>query len=50
MLLRRPPVSKAILTLDALKIGIDGFEFLTNITHVGIDRIVGHQGLHGRIH
>jgi hypothetical protein len=45
-----PPVTKTVLALDALKVGIDGLEFFAYVSHVRIDGVVGNQGLHGRVH
>ena len=49
-LFRRPTITVAIFALDAVEIGINALELFADISHVGIDRVVGHQRLHGRIH
>ena len=49
-LLLSPPIAKAIFTFDAGEVLVCGFKFFANISHVRVDRVVGHEALHGRVH
>ena len=48
--LLRPAIAEAVLAFDAGEIAVEFFEFFTDVAHMGIDRIVRDQALHGRVH